>query len=426
MNPASKQRPSKAPAPGSSVRFANHSPPRVFRNSYTRGGQRFLLDGWSVKIQHRGVRRTLSLQAPTKAAALLEAKALKLKILTKGWETVLRGRSGRQSPAGGPAGVGSNFGEHLLTRRYLFPASPHSAKDLAVRLEHEGTGYWFPLGTAEHASALARAEDIYQSVLEQGWEFACNRFSRELMVGFEWCAQPLLWTYTTIHTLPEDTPGQSPANNGATPHVLLVEEDAGIGRAMAWCINQHTGTCAVSCDSTDSVDELLARHRPHLVLLNRNLAGRMRFESPGQIAPLRPGVPALSYSVAADGDKLFVSTPGGASGYLLRRLEPTKILEPVLPWGGAAKASAAEMMSRVKNSFKDLLMPRDSSDDSGLARLTRREHEVLVLLSKGFVDKEIAQALGISTWTVHGHVKNIFERLNVRTRTEAAVRFLEK
>jgi len=51
---------------------------------------------------------------------------------------------------------------------------------------------------------------------------------------------------------------------------------------------------------------------------------------------------------------------------------------------------------------------------------------VMVLLSKGSVDKEIAQALGISVWTVHGHIKSIFERLQVHTRTEAVVRFLEK
>jgi DNA-binding NarL/FixJ family response regulator len=61
-----------------------------------------------------------------------------------------------------------------------------------------------------------------------------------------------------------------------------------------------------------------------------------------------------------------------------------------------------------------------------VARLTHREREVMELLSKGCVDKEIAQAMGISVWTVHGHIKSIFERLQVRTRTEAVIRFLEK
>jgi DNA-binding CsgD family transcriptional regulator len=58
--------------------------------------------------------------------------------------------------------------------------------------------------------------------------------------------------------------------------------------------------------------------------------------------------------------------------------------------------------------------------------LTRREHEILELLSKGYPDKEIANALGISSWTVHGHVKNIFAKLDVHTRTEAVVRSLQK
>jgi DNA-binding NarL/FixJ family response regulator len=80
----------------------------------------------------------------------------------------------------------------------------------------------------------------------------------------------------------------------------------------------------------------------------------------------------------------------------------------------------------VKRFFNELLRPRSTQRTGALARLTPRENEVLLLLSKGCVDKEIAQALGISAWTVHGHIKKIFERLQVRTRTEAVVRYLEK
>ncbi|MGA2871453.1 MAG: LuxR C-terminal-related transcriptional regulator, partial [Verrucomicrobiota bacterium] len=76
--------------------------------------------------------------------------------------------------------------------------------------------------------------------------------------------------------------------------------------------------------------------------------------------------------------------------------------------------------------FKKLLQSPSSGDKSALAKLTRRECEVLALLTKGLVDKEIAQAMGISIWTVHGYIKSIFERLKVHTRTEAVVRYLEK
>ena len=112
---------------------------------------------------------------------------------------------------------------------------------------------------------------------------------------------------------------------------------------------------------------------------------------------------------------------------MLKRISPTRLLDPILDAPKQPNLSNGELLPRVRSYFKHLLLPRhDHETSSGLGRLTRREHEVLALLSKGCVDKEIAQALGISVWTVHGHIKSIFERLRVRTRTEAVVRYLEK
>jgi len=93
---------------------------------------------------------------------------------------------------------------------------------------------------------------------------------------------------------------------------------------------------------------------------------------------------------------------------------------------GKYSASAADPLTPVKLFFRGLLRPRANAHTDALAKLTKRENEVLLLLSKGGVDKEIASAMGISLWTVHGHIKKIFERLGVRTRTEAVVRYLEK
>jgi DNA-binding NarL/FixJ family response regulator len=80
----------------------------------------------------------------------------------------------------------------------------------------------------------------------------------------------------------------------------------------------------------------------------------------------------------------------------------------------------------VKYYFQELLQVNSPRDNPALASLTQRERATLELLSKGCVDKEIAQAMGISAWTVHGHIKKIFERLNVSTRTQAVIRYLEK
>jgi DNA-binding NarL/FixJ family response regulator len=319
--------------------------------------------------------------------------------------------------------------QRLLLRRYRFPASGESEQDFAAQIDHADTGYFFPLGTPDMEKAAAKACRIHQMAVNQGWNAACRHFSRELIVSFEWCMNPVLWTYTTIHTLvgkqtrPESD--SSPANPNRQ-RVLVVELDAGIRRALCWSIDQQGGFASAPCDSAASFARALELHKPRMVLLNRNLAGRIGFKSAGTISPIQPGVPALTYSVYMDGDQMFISTPGGAGGYLVKRVKPDRLLEPILKVANRSELMTEDFLLRVKYYFQELLQLHSSHDSLGLAKLTHREREVMELLSKGCVDKEIAQAMGISLWTVHGHIKNIFERLQVRTRTEAVIRYLEK
>jgi DNA-binding NarL/FixJ family response regulator len=182
----------------------------------------------------------------------------------------------------------------------------------------------------------------------------------------------------------------------------------------------------VPCESPEAFDQALAAHKPRLVLLNRSLAERMGIQFSGGLTSLKSGALALAYSVSVDGDHMFVATPGGAEGYMLKRVNPANILDQMFQAGNFPGTSAEDNLAPVKLFFKALLRPRSGEHTVALAKLTPRENEVLMLLSKGCVDKEIAQAMGISVWTVHGHIKKIFERLGVRTRTEAVIRYLEK
>ena len=104
------------------------------------------------------------------------------------------------------------------------------------------------------------------------------------------------------------------------------------------------------------------------------------------------------------------------------------MLEPVLNVSTRSESLTEDFLLRVKYYFQELLQIHPSRDNSALAKLTRREREVLGLLGKGCVDKEIAQAMGISVWTVHGYSQSIFERLRagVTRPTEAVIRYLEK
>ena len=319
--------------------------------------------------------------------------------------------------------------QRLLLRRYRFPASGGSEQDLAAQIDHAGVGFFFPLGTPDVETAAAKACQIYQVAVNQGWSAACRQFSRELIVSFEWCMNPVLWTYTTIHTLVGKRTGPESGSSPPNPNrqrVLVVELDTGIRRALCWSIDQQSGFVSVPCDSAASFTDALKVHKPRMVLLNRNMAGRIGFKSAGTVAPVQPGVPALTYSIHADGDQMFVSTPGGAGGYLVKRVKPDRLLEPILKVASRSELMTEDFLLRVKYYFQELLQLHTGQDSSGLAKLTHREQEVMELLSKGCVDKEIAQAMGISLWTVHGHIKKIFERLQVRTRTEAVIRYLEK
>jgi DNA-binding NarL/FixJ family response regulator len=137
--------------------------------------------------------------------------------------------------------------------------------------------------------------------------------------------------------------------------------------------------------------------------------------------------PCLLFSVYEDSGELFKSTPGGSAGYLLKRTPPDQLLAPISGAPLEGPLSARKIARRVWNYFQEALTSLRSGDVAAeMEKLTPRECQVLDCLSRGYVDKEIAAALGISAWTVHGHVKNIFEKLGVHSRTEAVVRYLQR
>src|SRR5215469_14616292 len=144
--------------------------------------------------------------------------------------------------------------ERLILRRYRFEASGESDQDLAAYINHADTGYFFPLGTANVEMAAAKACQIYQFAMEKGWNSVCREFTRELIVSFEWCLNPVLWTYTTIHTLVGKRSGLNSSLSRANHNrhrVLVLESDEGIRRALCWSIERQAGFISVPCNSID-------------------------------------------------------------------------------------------------------------------------------------------------------------------------------
>ena len=126
-------------------------------------------------------------------------------------------------------------------------------------------------------------------------------------------------------------------------------------------------------------------------------------------------------TVYEDNDRIFQSLAAGAVGYLLKSTSPSEILEALVDVKNGGAPMSAQIARKVVQSFHK---PEDSTKK--LEKLTDREQEILSLLASGYMYKEIADELFISMDTVKTHIRHIYEKLQVRTRTEAVVKYLDK
>jgi DNA-binding NarL/FixJ family response regulator len=156
-----------------------------------------------------------------------------------------------------------------------------------------------------------------------------------------------------------------------------------------------------------------------VIVMDIQMPGMTGIECTLRLKELLPKTPILILTVSADTQTVFRALEAGADGYLLKRSRPDQLqtaIQEVLE-GGAPMTS--EIARRVVASFRERAAKRGEK-----ARLTPREEEVLGYLSKGFANKEIAVKMSVSYETVRDHLRNIYEKLHVHSRTEAVARFL--
>lgn len=179
--------------------------------------------------------------------------------------------------------------------------------------------------------------------------------------------------------------------------------------------------CAGSYPDGESALGGLPVDRPDVVLLDINLPGMNGIEC---MRLLKSGIPAAQFIMLTayqDDERIFESLAIGASGYLLKRSPPVAILEAVTEVHGGGSPMSSYIARRVVQSFS-----AKPSTPAGTASLSPREVEVLTLLSRGFLYKEISDELKISIDTVRTHLRRIYEKLQVHTRTEAVVKYLKR
>src|SRR5688572_3658136 len=255
---------------------------RLFKNTFTNKGKRRLVNGWSVKIQVLGRRKTFTLSSSDPAVAAAEACQIYQIICSQGWEAANPRfvRAGfPQAPATPAPGsqLSTDFGiapweSRLIHRKYPEPAKAQDRRELSVRIEHMGISRYFPLGTGDESKAAAEAKRIHQIIVSQGWTVAGQGLTRELTLALRWLDSPLAWTYTTIRTWKsgEEIPALADSSPKSTAcQVAIVEPDAGIRQALAACGNQQEGfRCCVVWTSVAEAMREISRHRVDLVLIN--------------------------------------------------------------------------------------------------------------------------------------------------------------
>lgn len=160
--------------------------------------------------------------------------------------------------------------------------------------------------------------------------------------------------------------------------------------------------------------------QPDLVLMDVQMPGMDGLEATRQIRQARPETVIVMLTVRDDDDKLFTALKYGAQGYLLKDIRAADMLALLR---GALRGEAAlspRMAGLVLDEFRRLSRQAPSEEQESEAALTRREQEVLELAARGASDKEIAEALVISLYTVKSHMRNILSKLHVSSRQEAA------
>ncbi|HTX18193.1 MAG TPA: response regulator transcription factor [Bacteroidota bacterium] len=204
--------------------------------------------------------------------------------------------------------------------------------------------------------------------------------------------------------------------------VVIVDDDAEVRDGIAFLINGTQGyRCVGSYGSAQEALEHVPRLEVDVVLMDINMPNTSGIECVAKLKQERPALQIMMLTAFEDDEKIFQSLVAGASGYLLKKTPPAKLLEAIeeLHHGGSPMSS--QIARKVVETFQ---WGRSSAKET--VDLTEREHEILSHLAKGYRYKEIADALFISVETVRTHLRNIYEKLHVRSRTEAVLKYLKK
>jgi DNA-binding NarL/FixJ family response regulator len=206
-----------------------------------------------------------------------------------------------------------------------------------------------------------------------------------------------------------------------TTNVAIVEDNRSFRTKLAAYLNATPGyNCTGLYDSAEDAVKSIPNLSPNVVLMDIHLPNMSGVDCTRRLKELCPDIQILILTVYEDSDRIFGALKAGASGYLLKRADPADILHAIQEVRQGGSPMSSQIARRVVQSFRETAPDPQKSE-----KLSQREEEILQLLSKGYSTKEIAGNSSISTNTVRTHLRHIYEKLHVRSRTQAVLKFLK-
>lgn len=211
------------------------------------------------------------------------------------------------------------------------------------------------------------------------------------------------------------------ANRTVPIAVAIVEDDPRIRESLTVLLRGVDGfRCVGSHGSAEEALRALPAEKPDVVLMDINLPNMSGIDCVAQLKARLPDVQILMLTVYDDSDMIFRALTEGASGYIIKRTAADKLLEAIREAHTGGSPMSPHIARKVVQYFHQRGPAKHETED-----LTDREREVLEHLAKGYLYKEIADALDIGVETVRRHLSNIYSKLHVHTRTEAVLKHLQ-
>ncbi len=202
--------------------------------------------------------------------------------------------------------------------------------------------------------------------------------------------------------------------------VSIIDDEKELRESIATFINGSSGFRCVSVyGSADAALQELPNEKPDVVLMDINMPGMNGIECVERLKRLMPTLQIVMLTVYEDTEQIFRALAAGATGYLLKRLSPTKLLQAIREVQGGGSPMSNSIARKVVASFQ-----KAKQTDEKQPHLSPREQAVLDCLAKGLTYKQIADQLEISIDTIRTHLRRVYEKLHVQSRTEAVAKYL--